>query len=185
MGLEDRILWMAVGCFVGFVLGYIVRARRDIKEIKRMVEHVDEVVTENPSKWERDEHGFMRFPVVSDVAILIVVVLTVWAAFSTAKVNGELNDTLSCITKYNTDQGDTLESRDSKIKAGTQSEIELWTKYGRLYQEAKTNPERIPALQETLNKAIMAHREDLIHLQEARESYPYPNPDIVENCKEN
>lgn len=185
MGLEDRLVWMAVGCFIGFVLGYIVRSLRDIHE---KVNHVDQFFPDGDSvessKWDRNEGGFMRHPKIADIAMVLVIGLCVWAAFSTQKVNNHLNTVLTCITKYNSHEGTALESRDSKIKAGTQSEIELWGKYGKLYAEAKKDPSKIPALQETLNEAITAHRDDLIRLQQARDSYPYPDPDIVASCKE-
>lgn len=184
MDLWERMLWLAIGCFIGFVLGYIVRSLHDIKE---KVEHVEETVLEvdqKNSKWDQNDKGFMRHPLAADIAMILVLGVTIFAAFSTSKVNAELQRTIDCITNHNVSQSGALKSRDGKIKAGTQSEIDLWARYEKLYKTAKKEPKKIPALQEILNKAIIKHKEHLIELQETREEHPYPKPDVLSNCEE-
>lgn len=180
MDLWDRLVWLSIGCFIGFVLGYIVRS---LHEIKEKVEHVDEIVNDvKSSKWESEEGGFMRHPVAADIAVIVVVAITAWAAFSAGKVNAELQHTVSCVTKYNVREGKARQARDHSVEAGTASEIKLWTEYGKLYAQAEKDPSKIPALQDKLNSAIKAHRESLTNLQETRDDVPYPTPNVLENC---
>lgn len=183
MDLADRLLWMAVGGALGFVLGYIVRS---LKDIRKRVEHMEDVVTnDEPAQGKhRGEDGFMQNRIVADVMVLLVVLLSVFASFQTAKVNSELEHTLDCISQYNSDYGGAIKSRDQAIKDGTQSEINLWLRYEGLYKQAQKDPKKIPALQEKLNKAIKNHRASLEKLQKTREAFPYPNPNILENCEE-
>lgn len=86
MGLDDRLAYLMIGCAIGFILGYFVRALRDIKE---ELHEVDEIV----KKQERGEAGFMRFPMVANAALILVLGLSLWASFTTQKVNNELADT--------------------------------------------------------------------------------------------
>lgn len=184
MDFWDRILWLAIGCFIGFVLGYIVRSLHYIKET---VDHVDEIVVneaETKPKHVRGDNGFMRHPIAADLAIFLVVGLTVWAALSTSKVNAELQRTLECITNYNVRQSQALEFRDNAVKAGTQLEIDLWSGYVKLYKVAKKDPSKIPDLQDQLNNYIKDYRDSLIELQETRDDFPYANPDVLQNCSE-
>ena len=182
MDLADRLLWMAVGGALGFVLGYIVRS---LKDIRKRVEHMEDVVTnDEPGNGRHREDGFMQHRYVADAMVLLVVILSVFASFQTARVNSELEHTLSCIYEYNKDYGGAIKSRDRSIKNGTQSEINLWLRYEVLYQEAQDKPKRIPRLQEELNKAIKQHRASLEQLQDTRDAFPYPNPNILENCEE-
>jgi hypothetical protein len=183
MDLWDRFLWLAIGCFIGFVLGYIVRS---LQEIKARVEHVEETVTENEpkkSKWDRNDDGLLRHPLLLDLVLLIVVGMTVFASFATAKVNNELQEVLACNTEFNNEQAVALRSRDRAVSNGIQSEIELWRRYERLYKKAKEYPERIPALQEKLNRAIIQHRKALQTIQVSRELYDYANPNILQDCE--
>jgi hypothetical protein len=182
--LLDRVIFFAFGAGVGFVLGYIVARLREIKTELDEVLYIEKQKPDAP-KVVRDEKGEVKRPSMTSVGLVLVVVITVWAAFQTGKVNGELDNTITCSTQYNTHLGRALRTRDAAIRAGTQSEIDLWTKYAELYAIAKSNPKRIPALQDALNRAIRSHRENLIELQNTRESHPYPDPDILQNCKEN
>jgi len=180
MDLMDRLMWLLLGCLIGFVLGYIVRSLQDIKE---KVDEIDEVVTDAPSKWEPNERGFMRLPRFAELSLLLVIALTVWASFATARVNAQLNNTIDCITNYNVHQSTALKLRDKSIRAGTSSEIQLWTEYGKLYALAEKDPSTIPAAQKKLSQAVAAHRDSLTDIQSVREAYPYAQPDILKNCK--
>lgn len=174
MDLIERVIFLAIGGGIGFILGYIVALLRETKE------EVHEVL--DMEKHRNDERGAVS---LNTVAVVLVVLLTAVAAFATAKVNSRLDETLSCITQYNVHQGEALNSRDKAIKAGTDSEIELWTKYGQLYAQAKKDPTKIPQAQEALNQAIMSHRDALEETQASRFRNPYPNPNVLQDCKEN
>lgn len=172
--LLENLAWFALGCIVGTGFGFTVRAKRDAKEA------LDKVNGLEPTK--RNEGGFMRNPITADIAMLLVVGLTVYASFQAGLALNKVDHTVTCIKRYNVHQGEALSARDSSIKAGTQSEIKLWTQYGELYAQAKKDPSKIPAAQEKLNQAIASHRLALIDTQETRDGHPYADPDILRNC---
>jgi len=87
MSLDERLGWLLVGCVIGFVLGYIVRALRDIKE---ELDEVDGILKKSPRS--RNDRGFMRFPIISDIALLAVVLLTVWASFSSQHASNQVHE---------------------------------------------------------------------------------------------
>lgn len=187
MDLYERVVFLIIGGAVGFILGYIVARLREIKE------EVDEVLSYEKRDHEgiddenRGERGAVRLPSFGTVALILVLSLTVWASFQTARVNSELDRTLRCLTEYNTSLGEALRGRDDAIQSGTQSEIDLWTLYEDLYveaQEVKEDPVQLEKLQMELNKAIVKYRDDLIVLQKARQVRPYPEPDIAAECEE-
>lgn len=184
MGLDERLGWIALGCVLGFILGYIVRSLRDIEEVVHDMDDIVREQNEKPKRKRNGEKGLVRKPLLLDFALLLVVCLTVWASFQTAAVNEQLNRTLDCLTKHNTKQGTALKGRDRAITEGTESEIKLWARYGKLYKIAKSDPSKIPVLQEKLNKSIKAHKNDLIRLQKTRENLPYAKPDINEECED-
>lgn len=78
MPLDERIGWFLLGA----VIGYIVRTVRDIK---KEVGEVEEIVSK-----EKNQSGFMRNPLAADIAVLLVVVMCVYASFSTQITNNRL-----------------------------------------------------------------------------------------------
>lgn len=180
MEFDDRVKWLLLGCLIGFVLGYIVRSLKDIKEELHEVDDVLKGACGIPN----DEQGSIRIPRMQEIGLFIVVLLTVYSSFQAGYTNMRLNKTVNCITKYNTYQGKAMTGRDTAIKQGTDSEIHLWTQYGRLYALATKNPLKIPEAQEKLNQAVAAHRDALIDTQATRVRFPYAGPDVLKNCKE-
>lgn len=178
MEFADRLLWWLVGCAVGFIAGYIVRS---LQEIKEELDEVDEIVKKDRG---HGESGFVRYPYVADVMLVAVIAIVVWASFATARVNSELNQTVACLTDHNTRLTESLTARDREFQTGADSEIELWSLYEDLYKIAKSDPKKIPVLQDRLNKAIIKHRDGLVDLQETRSVNPYPNPNFIENCED-
>lgn len=88
MDLWERLIWLGVGGFIGFVLGYMVRSLHSIEE---KVDHMDEVINEGkPSK--RGDDGFMRHPLVADAMVLVVVFITAWAAFISQRASNQVKE---------------------------------------------------------------------------------------------
>jgi hypothetical protein len=96
MDLIDRFTFLLVGCVLGFLIGYVVGQRRTIEHIKETVDEVDDIVKENlgepKQKRRRDERGFMRNPVRANLALLVVVLIAVSAAFLAQKAQNDLQD---------------------------------------------------------------------------------------------
>lgn len=172
-----------IGASVGFILGYIVARLRTIeKKVDAVQFEVHE--TDVLVKRSRDEEGAMKRPRLSQVGLALVVLLVVWASFMTGKTNADLDHSMTCVTVHNVKLGRSLTSRDSATRAGTNSEIDLWTLYERLYKIATSDPKKIPVVQDRLNKAIIQHRDNLRRLQKIRTRHPYPKPNVLINCKE-
>lgn len=89
--MNDRILYLLIGGLVGFVFGYIVRS---LREITTKVEHVEDAVT-HP---EGHDGGFASNSFVTNMALLLVVIITVYAAFSSQKASDTVADSQNRIT---------------------------------------------------------------------------------------
>jgi hypothetical protein len=109
VSLDERISYLILGIVVGFILGYITRALRRLDD---KVSHVEDMMTNN----DHSEEGFVKLPSVfviwgnlqdlfvrfrvklktmrfRDWAILVVVLLTAFAAFqSQVAVNQTQNN---------------------------------------------------------------------------------------------
>lgn len=95
MDWNERLGWLVLGMLAGFVLGYIVRSLREIKEeldeVKDLEkEHIREHHDEELP--ERGEQGLTRKPVLLDIVLLLVVLLTAYAAFSSQKNSNDLEE---------------------------------------------------------------------------------------------
>lgn len=176
MDLLERTILIAIGVGIGFVLGYIT------SQLRKIEEDVTEVLDIEHHK--KDEQGSLRLPKANQVALFAVVVLTVWAAFQAGAANANLDHTVACVVDYNEKQGDALSGRDGAVKEGTQSEIELWNSYEKLYEIATKDPSKTEQVQEQLRDDILEHRDELKDIQETRKSNPYPDPDFITTCKE-
>ena len=84
MDLIERLITLAIGGFLGYVLARIVDYLRDIKE------EVDEIYE---VECHKDEKGITRLrTVMMDSILLGVVLLVAWAAYSTNKANVALEN---------------------------------------------------------------------------------------------
>lgn len=74
--MDDRFGYFLIGCIVGLIVGYIVGSLREIKsEVK---------------KTQGDQKGFSRFPFVTDAALLLSLMIVVWAAITSNQVSNDL-----------------------------------------------------------------------------------------------
>lgn len=181
MALSERLGWLLLGMIIGFVLGIIVARLRAIEE---KVDAVDEHVKETQRKVSPGSSGFMRQPLGTGMLYFLALLIVFWGTVAGQLALNRVDHTQMCIKQYNIHQGRALTTRDDAIKAGTQSEINLWTRYAELYAQAKKDPKKIPQAQEALNRAIMSHRDALQETQSTRDSNPYPDPDVLVNCAE-
>jgi uncharacterized protein YoxC len=97
MGLDERIAYLLLGCAIGFVLGYIVRFLHEIKEeldeVKDEVGEVDMIVKSKRNQ-HRQEDGFVKLRVIADLALFVVVAITVWAAFASQAATNKAQNAL-------------------------------------------------------------------------------------------
>ena len=87
MDLSERLSWFIAGCVLGVVIGYIIR---DIRDIKEEVDEVDGLVKRKLG--EREDDGFMNMRYVRDIAVLLVVIMTAWAAVASQKASNDVKE---------------------------------------------------------------------------------------------
>jgi ABC-type multidrug transport system fused ATPase/permease subunit len=115
MDLSDRLLYLVIGCAIGFTIGYIVRGLREIKEeVQELDEHV---------KRDRNDAGYMRFPIVADIALLVVVCLTVYAAFASQKASNAVQDNQRCSEEFLADTIAALNVRTEYTASQTEANV--------------------------------------------------------------
>lgn len=90
MTLDERVLYLLLGVEVGFFLGYFTRMLREIRE---GVKEVDRFLKMSPSR-KRDERGVVGRQAVQNFALLLVVFITAFAAFSSQKASNDADESL-------------------------------------------------------------------------------------------
>lgn len=102
MAFDDRLFYLILGMAIGFVLG---RFTRSLGEIKEELDEVDEIVKEKLDPHHRNEDGFVKPSGVMGVALFVVIVVTVGAAFLSQKASNDAQSTqdrLARVTACNT-----------------------------------------------------------------------------------
>jgi hypothetical protein len=185
MGLGDRLGWLLLGCLIGFVLGYIVRY---LHEIKEELDEVDHVVRKS-----HNEDGFVRNPIVLDVTLLLVVALTVWAAFASQKASNEVQQsqkTISRITfcneQYLSKTIEALNERTTYSQEQANSNVALQRAQARFLTVVLTDP----PVSKVQSKAALGQYFDALtkfvtvngKADQKIENYPYPTNTELEDC---
>lgn len=87
MPVDEKVAWLALGCAIGFVFGYIVARLREIKDKEDTIEAKVDSLKHNKD----DETGAFRFS-LTGLAVLLVVLLTAYAAFVSQKASNDVED---------------------------------------------------------------------------------------------
>lgn len=128
MNFPDRIGWLVLGSVIGFLFGYIVRY---LQEIKEELHEVDEIMREHVAE-DNTEAGWARTPMLMDIALAVVVILTVWAAVSSQIASRGVKETQAnlrvvsaCNQHYLVQTVEALHERTTFTKDQAQANIEL------------------------------------------------------------
>lgn len=141
MGLDERLMWMLLGCVLGAIIGYLARMLQEINgnveacihEVHDIKEEVEEIDTFMKNR-ERNEGGFMRIPWAADILMVTVLALCVWASVSTGNTNNRLEDAvveLKAVQKAD-------DAQDARIEKITQCTLEFTSKTIRALNERTT-----------------------------------------------
>lgn len=162
MAFDDRLQFLLLGMAIGFVLGYLVRLVRDIKE---ELDEVDEIVKKELGPHDRGEGGFMRIPLAADIAILLVVGLTAWASFVSQKASNDVQNTqdrieriILCNQNVLTATLDSLNERSTFTKESVSANIDLQQSQSNFLTILLHNP---PYSEAKRAKSIQKYFEDL------------------------
>lgn len=166
MDLLERIIYFTVGGGMGFILGYIVARLRTIEtkvdEVKNEVHEVDNIV-----KHERDERGFMRFPLIADVAYLLalgLILLGLWGMAQERKQDAQDRENIEELSLCNTEY--------------LRAQAEFLGIY--LENPPASNPEQRAALENYVELLQAYATDDSAPL----DASPYSNKDKLQQCIE-
>lgn len=122
MTLDDRIGYLLLGFFIGFVLGYLVQSIRIIKE----------KVTSVENKLDKKEEGSINRQFAANVVLFLVVMLVAWTAFSSQKISndvkvtqGEVTRVTTCTQEYLSKTISALNERTKYTSEQAKSNVEL------------------------------------------------------------
>lgn len=186
MDLSDRLELLMIGCFVGFILGYIVRALREIKE---ELHDVDTIIHKAR---ERDEEGSWRHPDFTTILLLVVVAITAYAAFASQRATNQVKDVQAvhaqvtlCNKQYLEKTIVALNSRTGSIEARADANLQLQIAQNTFFTTILKHPNNdqlefkafhvyIDAQNHFIHTSIAAKE----HLQEN----PYPTAQELDSC---
>lgn len=196
MDFNERLGWLILGALVGFVLGYIVRSLREIREdvvvIKDEVDEID-VIVKTKRDQSRADDGFMHIRFLRDIAVLIALLVTVWAAFASQKSSNEvkhqqnqIDQITVCTSEYLARTIRVLNLRTDAVQARADANLELQkaqSKFFKLLLEIPPLPavdrrEAADDYVKSLNKFI----EISDTTKQAGESDPYPTNAEYQAC---
>ncbi len=189
MGWPERLEWLLLGCLIGFVLGYIVRTLRDIKE---ELDEVDDIVKRDHGI-ENSERGAMHAPTAAGVMLVVVVLITVWAAFASQKASNEVKDTQNQLARVTQCNKDYLSKTISTINARTRytqrqavSNVQLQKSQARFIGLILHDP---PPDEATSRAAFVEYFNDLQAFLNTSndtanvvEDHPYPTSEELDAC---
>jgi len=195
VAFDDRLQYLIIGMIIGFVLGYLVRLTRDIKE---ELDEVDEIVKKEfgNSPHDRDQGGFMRVPWAANIAVLLVVVLTSYASFVSQKASNTVKATqesqsltIYCTEKVLDEAITVLNERTVYSGAQSGANIDLQKSFAKffnliLHQPPYSEKRRLQAAldyQESLNTFLVLTKKQ----RDKAENNPFPAVKELDRCLAN
>lgn len=88
MTIDERFGWLLIGCMIGLLLGYSVRILEDVADNSKFWMNGPERFTSRHS----DQRGVMHTRLYGNVALLLVVAITVWAAVVSQRASDDVRE---------------------------------------------------------------------------------------------
>lgn len=189
MSWTERLAWLSLGCFLGFVLGYIVRSLREIKE---EVEEIDGIVKEK-RRHTREDDGFSRYPLMWDVVLLVVVILTAWGAFSSAKASNDAQDSqhqvavvTTCNQEFLAKTIRALNIRTNSVQSRADANLELQKAQSEFFSLLLRKPPESEVVRSQAAEDYLNALKDFVRESGQAEttgtSFPYPTNEELSKC---
>ena len=198
MGLPDRIGWMLLGCAIGFFAGYVVRYLQDMKE---ELDEVDEIVKKQLGRRAADKEGksrdgdkgFVRNDLFKDISLLVVVIITVVAAFMSASASSKVTETQNeqghdtdCTQQYLTKTVKALNERAEFTISQANANLDLQTSQAEFFGLLlKRPPETVRVREEAAQQYLEDLHKYITVVQKTKvkaELFPYPSDKALANC---
>lgn len=189
MGWPERLEWLMLGCIIGFILGYIVRTLREIKE---ELDEVDDIVKADHGL-PKSERGAIHTPTIAGFMLLVVVAITAWAAFASQQASNKVQATqdqlarvTSCNKAYLSKTIATINARTRYSQRQAVANVELQKSQARfvtliLHEPPYSEQRRRDAFTEYLNdlNTFINTSSDQANTVEQN---PYPTTDELDSC---
>lgn len=183
--MTERVSSLLIGLAIGFVLGYFTRT---LQKIERKVDAMDRMV-----KKQRNEEGFMRFPLMADAMMIVILCVSVFASFQTQKVNNDLQETqkaqrisTQCTQEYLAKTILALNERTENTINTSEKNVELQKAQVAFLRLTLIDP---PLPDERIESGLRTYFESLTEFIDAaaagqtkRQMYPYPTTEEFEHC---
>lgn len=200
MGFPDRLGWMILGCAIGFFAGYVVRYLQDLKE---ELDEVDSIVKHELGKRasdkvpdQRKEDGFLRNDLFKDVMLLVVVIVTVWAAFASAHTSNEVKSsqqeqaaTNDCTKEYLTKTVKALNERTEFTVQAAAANVALQKAQADFFALLLRKPPESVAVRTDAAQTYLKTLQDFVAVSEKARvkagQFPYPTDERLQACYDN
>lgn len=187
--LLDRLIWLSLGMVLGFVLGLIVATLRELKE---EVSAIDEIVR---TEHGRNETGFMRYPVIADFMLIVVLVIVVAGAFSaqnasnkTDQNQAEISKITDCNQEFLTGTIEALNERTTYTQVQATRNIELQEAQSRflaiLLDQPPPSDRQVRDSLSTYFNALNDFVDINAKTRMKADEFPYPTTQDYESCIE-
>lgn len=134
MAFDDRLTFLLIGMFIGFVVGYLTRLIRELRSVKEELDEVDEIVKHLDIR-KNNEHGFMKISLIHIMAVLLVV-LSAYAAIVSQKASDNIRTSVDrneiatyCNLNITSRALNSLNQRSTYTLKQTQSNVDLQTDF--------------------------------------------------------
>ena len=89
MTLDERVIWLLLGVVIGYFLSYMTRT---VRETLEEVHEVKLMLKNDPAR-TRNERGAVDRPTFNQIALVIVLLLTAFAAFQSQQASNKVKTT--------------------------------------------------------------------------------------------
>lgn len=132
MDWTERIEWLLLGMFIGYVLGRIVKSQREIKEELDEVKALEQQIVTDHKRFRRknrkhDEEGATRQQILYNAGLFIVLVMVVYSSFASQKASNEGKDTADCNISFLGGALTSLNDRSTYTVEASQANLKLQT----------------------------------------------------------
>lgn len=197
--LTDRLSLFIIGCVLGFAFGYLTRSLREIKE---ELDEVDEILKKRQeedlikkAKRKKNENGFTRYPLVADIALLLVIAVTVWAAVESQRASNDVKEqqdklekVVSCVQRVTADTVDTLNKVTEPSRLQASNNVRLQKAQAKFVKTILGPP---PASDKEGTRAFKEYYDALgVYVasgnkyKERADQNPYPKTGAINTCLE-